>query len=46
MAEMTKFSILFGKTSTIQWRSGADLDPDVLYAVISNQPIPNRLLFL
>ncbi|MDZ8256884.1 DUF2442 domain-containing protein [Nostoc sp. ChiQUE01b] len=25
---------------TIQWRSGADLDPDVLYAVISNQPIP------
>ncbi|MFN6487398.1 MULTISPECIES: DUF2442 domain-containing protein [unclassified Nostoc] len=25
---------------TIQWRSGADLDSDVLYAVISNQPIP------
>ncbi|MDZ7951528.1 DUF2442 domain-containing protein [Nostoc sp. DedQUE09] len=29
---------------TIQWQSGADLDPDVLYAVISNQPIPNYKL--
>ncbi|MBD2677827.1 MULTISPECIES: DUF2442 domain-containing protein [Nostoc] len=32
------------EVGTIQWRSGADLDPDVLYAVISNQPIPNYKL--
>jgi Protein of unknown function (DUF2442) len=29
---------------TIQWQSGADLDPDVLYALISNQAIPNYKL--
>ncbi|MDF5728778.1 MAG: DUF2442 domain-containing protein [Rhizonema sp. PD38] len=29
------------EVGTIQWRSGADLDPDVLYALISNQPIPH-----
>ncbi|NEU71432.1 DUF2442 domain-containing protein [Hassallia byssoidea VB512170] len=29
---------------TIQWQSGADLDPDVLYALISKQPIPNYQL--
>ncbi|MDZ8238311.1 MAG: DUF2442 domain-containing protein [Nostoc sp. ChiQUE01a] len=32
------------EVGTIQWRLGADLDPDVLYAVISNQPIPNYKL--
>lgn len=26
---------------TIVWDNGADLDPDVLYAVISGQAIPN-----
>ncbi|QLE56641.1 DUF2442 domain-containing protein [Nostoc sp. TCL26-01] len=25
---------------TIHWDSGADLDPDVLYAVVTKQPIP------
>lgn len=25
---------------TIVWSCGADLDPDVLYAIVSNQPIP------
>ncbi|NET03525.1 MAG: DUF2442 domain-containing protein [Symploca sp. SIO2B6] len=24
---------------TIYWENGADLDPDVLYSIISNQPI-------
>ncbi|WP_315785387.1 DUF2442 domain-containing protein [Fischerella sp. JS2] len=32
------------EVGTIQWQSGADLDPDVLYAIISNQPIPNNQL--
>jgi Protein of unknown function (DUF2442) len=26
---------------TIVWENGADLDPDVLYAIITQQPIPN-----
>lgn len=26
---------------TIYWENGADLDPDVLYAIITDQPIPN-----
>ncbi|MEQ8757076.1 MAG: DUF2442 domain-containing protein [Coleofasciculus sp. G1-WW12-02] len=26
---------------TIYWENGADLDPDVLYAMITNQPIPD-----
>ncbi|MBG1239974.1 DUF2442 domain-containing protein [Nostoc sp. NZL] len=25
---------------TIYWDNGADLDPDVLYSVVTNQPIP------
>jgi hypothetical protein len=28
------------ETGTICWPNGADLDPDVLYAQISGQPIP------
>ncbi|MBW4635731.1 MAG: DUF2442 domain-containing protein [Iphinoe sp. HA4291-MV1] len=32
------------EVGTIQWQSGADLDPDVLYALISKQPIPNYQL--
>jgi hypothetical protein len=26
---------------TIYWQNGADLDPDVLYAIITEQPIPD-----
>lgn len=26
---------------TIYWENGADLDPDVLYATITDQPIPD-----
>jgi len=29
---------------TIQWESGADLDPDVIYAWITKQPIPEYQL--
>lgn len=29
---------------TIKWESGADLDPDVLYALITKQPIPEYQL--
>ncbi|MBD2410562.1 molybdopterin-guanine dinucleotide biosynthesis protein A [Nostoc calcicola FACHB-389] len=29
---------------TIQWESGADLDPDVIYALITKQPIPEYQL--
>lgn len=32
------------EVGTVQWQSGADLDPDVLYALITNQPIPNYQL--
>ncbi|MGH7999942.1 MAG: DUF2442 domain-containing protein [Brasilonema sp.] len=32
------------EVGTIQWQSGADIDPDVLYALISKQPIPNYQL--
>ena len=26
---------------TIYWENGADLDPDVLYAIVTDQPLPN-----
>lgn len=26
---------------TINWSNGADLDPDVLYSIVTGQPIPN-----
>ena len=29
---------------TICWPNGADLDPDVLYAVVTGQPIPDLTL--
>ncbi|MBW4616468.1 MAG: DUF2442 domain-containing protein [Desmonostoc vinosum HA7617-LM4] len=29
---------------TIQWKSGADLDPDVIYSLITKQPIPQYRL--
>ncbi len=32
------------EVGTIQWQSGADLDPDVLYAAITKQPIPQYQL--
>ncbi|MUG97275.1 DUF2442 domain-containing protein [Scytonema sp. UIC 10036] len=32
------------EVGTIQWPSGADLDPDVLYAIVSKEPIPNYQL--
>jgi hypothetical protein len=28
---------------TIVWDNGADLDPDVLYALVSGQPVPDDL---
>ncbi len=34
------------EVGTIQWQSGADLDPDVLYAIVSKEPIPNYQLNL
>jgi hypothetical protein len=29
------------EAGTIVWRNGADLDPDVLYAAIAGEAIPN-----
>ena len=26
---------------TVIWQNGADLDPDVLYAIVANSPIPD-----
>jgi hypothetical protein len=31
---------------TIYWENGADLDPDVLYAVITQEKIPNYQAYL
>ncbi|ARV61506.1 molybdopterin-guanine dinucleotide biosynthesis protein A [Nostocales cyanobacterium HT-58-2] len=32
------------EVGTVQWQSGADLDPDVLYATITKQSIPQYQL--
>lgn len=29
---------------TIYWENGADLDPDVLYSIVTGKPIPNYQL--
>jgi Protein of unknown function (DUF2442) len=29
------------EVGTIVWSNGADLDPDVLYAIVTQQPIPD-----
>jgi hypothetical protein len=29
------------ESGTIVWENGADLDPDVLYSVVTGQPIPD-----
>jgi len=31
---------------TIHWDNGADLDPDVLYSVVTNQSIPTYIGFI
>ncbi|NJR51654.1 MAG: DUF2442 domain-containing protein [Leptolyngbyaceae cyanobacterium CSU_1_3] len=31
---------------TIVWENGADLDPDVLYALVANRPLPNYAIAL
>ena len=28
---------------TIYWENGADLDPDVLYSIVTNEPIPQYI---
>ena len=28
---------------TIYWKNGADLDPDVLYSIVTNEPIPQYI---
>ena len=30
---------------TVTWPNGADLDPDVLYAIVSGEPLPDRSSF-
>ena len=32
--------VVNSEIGTIAWSCGADLDPDVLYAIVANQPIP------
>jgi hypothetical protein len=31
---------IYLETGTLIWQNGADLDPDVLYAIVSGTPIP------
>ena len=38
--EFARLAVGIRDTGTICWPNGADLDPDVLYAEISGEPIP------
>jgi hypothetical protein len=35
-----------GELGTVCWKNGADLDPDVLYAILTGQPIHLTMLVL
>lgn len=32
---------IHSELGTLIWQNGADLDPDVLYAIVANRPIPD-----